>query len=176
MSMDLKSVWEAMEECQRIGLTRSIGVSNFSQHMLEKLLLTATVPPAVNQVEMNVAWQQSSLREYCKEKGIHVTAYSPLGGSGGPLAGNQMLGTELIRKMAKSRGKTAAQACIGVSLVVKSLRKEMLKENLQIFGWELCDDECKIISQFPPHKRLNLNKMLSVEGKLSLDLSDYEFP
>lgn len=52
MPMDFRSVWAAMEECQRLGLTKSIGVSNFSCKKLEKLLYTATIPPSVNQVSL----------------------------------------------------------------------------------------------------------------------------
>ncbi|KAJ0038057.1 hypothetical protein Pint_22023 [Pistacia integerrima] len=77
VAIDLESVWEAMEECQKLGLTKSIGVSNFSCKKLEKLLASAKIPPAINQVEMNTVWQQKKLREFCEEKGIHITAYSP---------------------------------------------------------------------------------------------------
>lgn len=52
VAMDFKSVWEAMEECQRLGLSRNIGVSNFSCKKLEQLLLTSKIPPAVNQVSV----------------------------------------------------------------------------------------------------------------------------
>ncbi|KAI4373180.1 hypothetical protein MLD38_011337 [Melastoma candidum] len=51
--LDIKAVWEAMEECHRLGLARNIGVSNFSSVKLEQLLRTAKIPPAVNQVELN---------------------------------------------------------------------------------------------------------------------------
>ncbi|KAH0688112.1 hypothetical protein KY284_018665 [Solanum tuberosum] len=78
---DMKGVWQAMEECCKLGLAKSIGVSNFSCTKLSHLLQIATIRPAVNQVEINVAWQQRKVLEYCKEKGIHVSAYSPLGAS-----------------------------------------------------------------------------------------------
>ncbi|XP_078166115.1 D-galacturonate reductase-like [Carex rostrata] len=58
MPLDLKGVWEAIEECQKLGLPRSIGVSNFTTKKLEELLQFAKIPPAVNQDEMNPAWQQ----------------------------------------------------------------------------------------------------------------------
>ncbi|QHO01190.1 hypothetical protein HN51_035954 [Arachis hypogaea] len=74
---DLKGVWASMEECHNLGLTKSIGVSNFSCKKLENLLSFATIPPAVNQVELNPCWQQKNLREYCKARDIMVTAYSP---------------------------------------------------------------------------------------------------
>ncbi|KAI6685967.1 hypothetical protein NL676_031880 [Syzygium grande] len=82
LPFDYEGVWKAMEECQKLGLAKSIGVSNFSCKKLEKVLSIAEVPPAVNQVEMNPLWQQQKLRDFCKEKGIHVSAYSPLGAKG----------------------------------------------------------------------------------------------
>ncbi|KAI3870195.1 hypothetical protein MKX03_025791 [Papaver bracteatum] len=80
--MDYKSVWAAMEKCQKLGLTKSIGVSNFSCKILREIMATANIPPAVNQVEMNPIWQQKKLRDYCKANNIMVAAYSPLGAKG----------------------------------------------------------------------------------------------
>nr|ACJ38540.1 galacturonate reductase [Oncidium hybrid cultivar] len=180
LPLDMKSVWESMEECQKLGLTNLIGVSNFSPHMFDKLLVTAKVPPFVNQVEMHPAWQQEKLREYCNEKGIHVTAYSPLGGYNGPLFKNQLMESEVLNDVAKARGKTFAQICLrwvheqGVSLIVKSFNKERLKENIQIFDWELYNEERQKISQIHQHKNINLKSLLSTEGELCFDLSDYE--
>ncbi|CAB4265294.1 unnamed protein product [Prunus armeniaca] len=82
--MDSKSLWEGMEECQKLGLTKSTGVSNFSCKKLEILLATAKIRPAVNQMEMNPLWQQKKLIEFCETKGIVITAYSPLGANGAP--------------------------------------------------------------------------------------------
>ncbi|KAJ4765227.1 NAD(P)-linked oxidoreductase superfamily protein [Rhynchospora pubera] len=79
---DLKGVWKAMEQCQRLGLAKSIGVSNFTTKRLNEMLTFAKIPPTVNQVEMNPAWRQEKLKEYCAINGINVTAYSPLGGKG----------------------------------------------------------------------------------------------
>ncbi|KAM0983325.1 hypothetical protein ACFX2I_010812 [Malus domestica] len=72
--MDFKSIWEVMEECQKLGLTKFIGVSNFSCKKLEILLSTAEIPPVVNQVEMHPVWQQKKLMEFCESKGIVITA------------------------------------------------------------------------------------------------------
>ncbi|PHU02706.1 Non-functional NADPH-dependent codeinone reductase 2 [Capsicum chinense] len=68
-----------MEECQKLGLTKSIGVSNFSCKKLADVLATAKIPPAVNQVEVNPCWQQRKLRDFCKRNGVFVVGYSPLG-------------------------------------------------------------------------------------------------
>ncbi|KAG5550526.1 hypothetical protein RHGRI_015479 [Rhododendron griersonianum] len=98
LPMDFKSVWEAMEECHKLGLTKNIGVSNFSVKKLQQLLLTAKIPPAVNQVEISPLWQQKKLRKFCEEKGIHVTAYSSLGLlEMGLRAGSEHTGKELQR-------------------------------------------------------------------------------
>ncbi|CAL5396821.1 unnamed protein product [Camellia sinensis] len=65
-----------------LGLTKSVGVSNFSCKKLQLLLSTAKIPPAVNQVGMNPLWQQKNLRDICEKNDIHVTAFSPLGAKG----------------------------------------------------------------------------------------------
>ncbi|KAF2286947.1 hypothetical protein GH714_036060 [Hevea brasiliensis] len=107
--MDIKAVWEAMEECQKRGLTKSIGVSNFSCEKLQTLLNMAKIPPAVNQVEMSPLWQQKKLIQFCKEKGVHITAYSPLGAKGTLWGTNQVLENQVLKEIAEARGKTVAQ-------------------------------------------------------------------
>ncbi|GFZ21359.1 NAD(P)-linked oxidoreductase superfamily protein [Actinidia rufa] len=82
---DLKSVWEAMEECKNVGLTKSIGV------------------------EMNPLWQQKKLREFCERNGIHVTAYSPLGANGTIWGSSQVMECEVLNDIAKARQRTIAQ-------------------------------------------------------------------
>ncbi|MFX6533657.1 aldo/keto reductase, partial [Acinetobacter baumannii] len=63
LPMDFESVWAGMEECHRSGLTKAIGVSNFSRKKLENIMATAKILPAVNQVEINPCWQQKKLRD-----------------------------------------------------------------------------------------------------------------
>lgn len=156
--LDIKSVWEGMEECKTLGLTKAIGVSNFSCKKLEELLSTAKIPPAVNQVEMNPLWQQKQLREFCKGKGIHITAYSPLGANGTKWGDNRILECDVLQQIAKAKGKTTAQVALrwvheqGVSLVAKSYNKERMKENLQIFDWSLTEEESNKISNLPQRK------------------------
>ncbi|RZC57680.1 hypothetical protein C5167_004983 [Papaver somniferum] len=155
LPMDYKSVWAAMEECQKLGLTKSIGVSNFSYKKIQELMSFANIPPAVNQVEMNPTWQQKNLREYCKAKNILVTAYSPLGAKGTSWGSNAVMGSEVLNQIAQARGKSVAQISLrwvyeqGVSLVVKSFNEERIKENLEIFDWELTPEELKKIGELP---------------------------
>ncbi|CAK9148534.1 unnamed protein product [Ilex paraguariensis] len=117
--LDIKSVWEAMEECQNLGLTKGIGVSNFSCNKLEELLSVAKIPPAINQVEMNPLWQQKKLREFCKAKGIHITAYCPLGANGTTWGDNRIVECDVLEEIAKAKGKTAAQVFTVLLLTFK---------------------------------------------------------
>ncbi|KAG2707627.1 hypothetical protein I3843_05G143800 [Carya illinoinensis] len=156
--LDIKSVWEGMEECQNLGLTRAIGVSNFSCKKLEELLSVAKIPPAVNQVEMNPRWHQKKLREFCKANDIHITAYTPLGANGTKWGDNRIIDCDVLGDIAKAKGKTTAQISLrwvyeqGVSFVAKSFNKERMKENMQIFDWCLTEEDSNKINQLPQHK------------------------
>ncbi|XP_048132173.1 methylecgonone reductase-like isoform X2 [Rhodamnia argentea] len=147
LPFDVKGTWKAMEECSKLGLAKSIGVSNFGTKKLSQILMHATIPPAVNQVEMNVGWQQGKLREYCREKGIHVSAWSPLGANGAPWGSSVVMESLMLKEIAIARGKTVAQVALrwiheqGASVIVKSFNKERMKENLQILDWELSQEE-----------------------------------
>ncbi|KAK3200065.1 hypothetical protein Dsin_023480 [Dipteronia sinensis] len=169
-AMDYESVWEAMEECQLLGLTKSIGVSNFSCKKLHNLLATAKIPPAVNQVEMNPVWQQKKLREFCEEKCIHITAYSPLGGKGTPWGTNLVMDSQLLKEIATTNGKTVAQVCLRwlyeqrVSVVVKSYNKERMKENLEIFDWKLSTEDLHKIEQIPQVRGNPADNFVSKDG------------
>ncbi|KAL6192413.1 hypothetical protein ACLB2K_033503 [Fragaria x ananassa] len=170
LPMDFKGVWEAMEECQKLGLTQSIGVSNFSCQKIETLLATAKIPPAVNQVEMNPVWQQKKVRELCKRKGIVVTAYSPLGGQGTPWGSNAVMECEVLKQIADAKGKSLAQVCLrwvyekGVSFVVKSFNKERIKENVEIFDWELSPEEVEKIDQIPQKRGYQAFDFIADQG------------
>lgn len=152
-TFDLKGVWKAMEECQKLGLTKSIGVSNFTCKKLEDLLSFATIPPSVNQVEMNPAFHQKKLREYCEEKGIIITAFSPLGAKGSSWGTNEVMDSEILKEIAESHGKTVAQVSLrwlyeqGVTIAVKSYNKERMKQNLEIFDWSLTREDHEKIDQ-----------------------------
>ncbi|QHO58484.1 Nuclear pore complex protein [Arachis hypogaea] len=150
---DLKGVWTSMEQCHKLGLAKSIGVSNFSIKKLQHILSFATTPPAVNQVGMNASWQQKNLTEYCKAKGIIVTAYSPLGAKGTFWDSNDVMDSELLKDVAQAHGKTVAQVSLrwlyeqDVTIAVKSYNKERMKENLEIFDFSLTNDDYQKINQ-----------------------------
>ncbi|XP_047067116.1 deoxymugineic acid synthase 1-D-like [Lolium rigidum] len=179
---DFEGVWREMEQCHRLGLAKAIGVSNFTTWHLDKIMMAATVPPAVNQVELNPFWQQRKLRKYCAEKGIHVAAYSPLGGQNWSGEGNAVLESEVLAEIAKARGKSVAQVALrwiyeqGLTPIVKSFSKERLKQNIQIFDWELTEDDLIKISQIPQKKIVTVaNNIFFPEGEFtSVNLSDIE--
>jgi len=175
--MDLSGVWQAMEECHRLGLAKMIGVSNFTTKKLQELLAVAKIPPAVNQVELNPSWQQKKLIEFCRDKGIHVTAYSPLGGQTGP---SSVLQSGVLEEIAKARGKSVAQISLrwiyeqGVSMVVKSFKRERLEENTMIFHWELSDEDRLKISQMLQQKMATVTGLLCPDGVSSVDIAEVD--
>nr|ACJ84290.1 unknown [Medicago truncatula]AFK45975.1 unknown [Medicago truncatula] len=159
-TFDLKGVWTSMEECQKLGLTKYIGVSNFTRKKLEDLLSFAIIPPSVNQVEMNPVWHQKKLKEYCEAKGIIITAFSPLGAKGASWGSNEVMDSEILKQIAEERGKNIAQVCLrwlyeqGVTMAVKSYNKERMKQNMEIFDWSLAKDDHEKIDQI---KQIRVN-------------------
>ncbi|XP_072990386.1 deoxymugineic acid synthase 1-D-like [Typha latifolia] len=168
--LDMSSVWEAMEECQSLGLTKAIGVSNFSCRRLETLLSFCKIPPAVNEVEVNPLWQQKKLREFCMARGIRLSAYSPLGGIRTPWGKDWVMECDVLKEIAEAKGKSLAQVCLrwvyeqGDCVIVKSFNEERLKENLLIFDWELNEEERQKIAQLPQGKSCRSMDFVSADG------------
>lgn len=146
--------WAAMEKLVEKGKTRLIGVSNFSSPKLEKLLKTCTIFPVVNQVEIHPYFPQKGLVEFCQSKGIHVTAYCPLGGAPMPaLAGRKGPGPledAIIHTIAKKYNKTPAQIILnqllhrGISVIPKTNSPVRIKENWDVL-FEVEEEDLKVI-------------------------------
>ncbi|KAJ9187590.1 hypothetical protein P3X46_003028 [Hevea brasiliensis] len=168
LPMDFKGVWAAMEECHKLGLTKSIGVSNFSCKKLSDILEIAEVRPAINQVEINPLWQQKKQMEFCKANGIALIAYAPLGGT--IRGSNRVMENEVLKEIANAKGKSVAQICLrwayeqGVCILVKSFHKERMKENLDIFNWTLSEEENKKISEIPQSRGSSGEDYISDKG------------
>eukprot|EP00741_Cyanophora_paradoxa_P019474 tig00021127_g18799.t1 len=142
----LEETWKSMEAIYYAGLSKSIGVSNYSVALLLDLLSYARVPPAVNQIEMHPYNARADLRSFCASRGIHITAYSPLGsGKTGPLQ------DPVIAEIAKAHGKSPAQVIVawvmarGASAIPKSVSAARLQENLGGASLKLGEDELKRI-------------------------------
>ncbi|KAI3778723.1 hypothetical protein L2E82_08106 [Cichorium intybus] len=168
--LDIQAVWTAMEECQNLGLTKSIGVSNFYPKLIQQIVSIAKIPPAVNQVEMNPLWQQKKLTEFCKDNSILVTAYSPLGAVGNNAWGhNRVMECDVLQEIARSKGKSVAQISLrwlyeqGVSIAVKRFNTERMKENLEIFGWSLTKEELEKIDNIPQRRHVYIMGSMSIE-------------
>lgn len=145
--VDYLETWEAMEECVRLGLARSIGISNFNTDQITRLLNAAQIKPAVNQIEVNPNINQKKLIQFCGDRGIVITGYCPLGrmyayedSSDVP---KPTLLDERVLAMREKYNKTAAQIVLrylldlGITIVPKSTRKERMIENLDVFDFEL---------------------------------------
>ena len=138
-------VWRALETLQKEGKIRSIGVSNFMNHHLEALLEIAKVIPAVNQIKLAPGLTQADVVDYCKEKGILVQAYSPLGHG-------TAFNHEVIKKVAENYlGKSAAQVALRWSLdkgflpLPKSVTPKHIQSNLNIFDFKLSERDIKAL-------------------------------
>lgn len=139
---NIAKVWEGMEELVNKGLCQAIGVSNFTITKIERLLQTAKVKPAVNQVEFHPYLQQPKLKQYLDSKGIVMEAYSPLGAPARP----QFITTDgdpvvmedpVVKKIAAKHNVSPAQVCIafalqcGMVVIPKSVNPVRLEENLE---------------------------------------------
>ncbi|KAI3467592.1 hypothetical protein Pfo_024255 [Paulownia fortunei] len=144
---DLMLVWTAMEECQKLGLTNSMGVCNFSSKMLENILKYAKIPPSVNQVGMHRLLREKELREFCLANKISIIASSTIGGKEKHLNSTQFMELEFLNKIAKDGQKTADQVVYrwayeqGAALLLESFNKEHMQEMMNISEWKLSQDD-----------------------------------
>ena len=137
--------WETLIELQEQGLIRAIGVSNFLIEHLERLIAETGVVPAVNQIESHPHFWQPELDAYCQEHGIVIESYSPLGRGGD-------IESEPVCAAADRVGATPAQVVLrwhvqmGHVILPKSEHVERMRENMDIYGFELTQDEMDAIS------------------------------
>ena len=160
----IAATWAAMETCVDDGLTKHIGVSNFSIKKLSELLPTARIKPAANQVEMHPFLQQATLLDFCHKNKILVTAYSPLGSSDRPERLKKdddpsMQDNPTIKILEKKHKCTWAQLALawavkrGTSVIPKSVNESRLKENLEAIDIDLDDDDMAKITMLDRHFR-----------------------
>ena len=137
--------WRAFIELRDEGVVRSIGVSNFQPAHLERLIAETGETPVVNQVELHPRFPQAELRRLHAELGIATTAWSPL-------ARGAMLEDPVIEAIAREHGRSPAQVILrwhrqlGNAVVVKSVTPARIRENLDVLGFELSDEQVEAIS------------------------------
>ncbi|MEQ7193592.1 aldo/keto reductase [Enterococcus avium] len=138
--------WKAMVTAQKLGLIRSIGVSNFEPEHLDKIIDETGVTPAINQIEIHPYWVQERMVEANQERGIITEAWSPLG------RGSDALKEAVITELAEKYGKTSAQVILrwhaqrGIIPIPKSRNLQHQRENLAIFDFELTQTEIERIN------------------------------
>jgi len=150
--------WQELINLQAEGLIKSIGVSNFQIEHLEELKRHTSVVPAVNQVELHPYFQQRELRDYCERHGIQVESWSPIGGSKGNLLENETLG-HIAKVHEKSPAQVAIRWHLQNSLIVipKSTNVERIWQNINVFDFELSDNEMTTIDSLDTGERSGPN-------------------
>lgn len=146
--------WKVMEKIYAEGKARAIGVSNFNPHHLDRLLDKAEVVPALNQIEIHPYLTQEKVIEYCTAKGIALEAWSPLGGQG-----NDVMSDPALKQLAAKYGKTPAQVIIrwhlqrDVIVIPKSVHKDRIKQNCDVYDFELSKEEMDSITKLNRNRR-----------------------
>lgn len=146
--------WKSMTRLLQHGKARAIGVSNFTVRHLEELLKTTNVTPAVNQVEFSPFLYQKELLNYCRQKGIQLEAYSPL-------TRGEKLSHTTIKSLASKYSKTPAQVLIrwnlqhGNVVIPKSVREERIRENSQVFDFNITDEDMAVLDSLNENLRSN---------------------
>ncbi len=137
--------WRAMEELAAAGKVRAIGVSNFMIRHMEALLKTAKTVPAANQIKLCPGITQDEVVDYCRQKGILLQAYSPLGTG-------KIFDIAEMRDLAQKYGKTVAQVCVRWSLQMgfnplpKSVSADRIAENAGVFDFQISEGDMAVIS------------------------------
>ena len=137
--------WRAMVELRERGTVRSIGVSNFTEPMLARLIDETGVTPAVNQVELHPYFPQAKLRAFHAAQGIRTESWSPLARR------SELLTEPVLAEVAAAHGVTPTQVVLrwhiehDVVVIPKSVRRERIEENLAVLGFTLTPDEVAAI-------------------------------
>ena len=140
---DYYGAYHALEDLYEQGKIRSIGISNFSAERMADIATFSRIVPAVNQVETHMFWQQYNLHEWMVKYNVQHEAW-------GPLAQHRLgeiLEHPVVKQIAENYGKTPVQVALrhhvqrGIVVIPKSVHKERMKENIDIFDFELSVDE-----------------------------------
>jgi 2,5-diketo-D-gluconate reductase A len=146
--------WRALEKLAADGRVRSIGVSNFPAEQLNRLLAETGTVPVVNQIELHPRFPQAQLRALHAEHGVVTEAWSPLA------QGGELLADPAITQLAQRHGVTPAQVVLrwhlqlGNIVIPKSVTPQRIRENLDVFGFELSDADLAVIADLDTGGRI----------------------
>jgi 2,5-diketo-D-gluconate reductase A len=150
--LDYVETWKAMEQIYESGRAKAIGVSNFQPHHLRRLHAETTITPAVNQIEVHPYLTNDEVRAFDAEHGIATEAWSPI-------AQGKVLDDPVIERIAEAHSKTPAQVTLrwhierGDIVFPKSVTPSRVKENFEIFDFELSADEHSDITDLNRNER-----------------------
>lgn len=142
---DFVSTWQTLEEFKKDGRARSIGVSNFQVHHLERLARETETVPAVNQIELHPYFLNDAVRTYGRQHGIATEAWSPI-------AQGQVLHDSTVTRIAEASGKSPAQVVLrwhiqrGDIIFPKSVTPQRIQQNFDLFDFELGDADVDALS------------------------------
>ena len=145
--------WKVLEKIYESGRAKSIGVSNFLVHQLKDLLSHTGIIPAVNQIEFHPYLIQPDLMKFCNDKGIRLEAWSPL-------MQGRILEIPLIKQLAEKYGKNPVQIVLRWDLqhevitIPKSVHKDRIISNADIFDFEISDEDMKLIDKLDQNTRI----------------------
>lgn len=163
-ALPITETWKAMEQLVEKGLTRHIGVSNFSLKKLSYLAENSKIRPEVNQIELHPYLQQPQMVDYCRENNIHITAYSPLGSGDRPAALKtadepSLLTDPVILNIAEAHDVSAAQVLLSwgierdTAVIPKSINPERIRQNLEAAKLTLTTEELNRILELDLNRR-----------------------
>ena len=174
---DYYGAWRALEELYEQGKVRAIGIDNFTQERTAEFLFFNKIKPMVNLLECNPYFQREDEKEYLDSENILMEAWSPLSAGQSKLFEN-----DTLKSIAKNHNKSVAQVVLrwlvqrGIVPIVKSTNPQRIKENLEIFDFNLIDEEMKEISKLdtghtcfiPRNTAKNVNEFLNRAVKFDL--------
>lgn len=148
-----KDAWRALETLYKEGRVKAIGVSNFQVHHLEDLMKDAEIKPVINQVELHPRLTQKELKAFCQDNNIQLEAWSPL-------MQGQLLDNEVLKEIAAKHNKSVAQVIVrwdlqnGVMTIPKSTKEHRIVENVDLFDFELTQEELEVIDGLNQNHRV----------------------
>ncbi|WP_295747255.1 aldo/keto reductase [uncultured Limosilactobacillus sp.] len=157
---DTMGAWRALEEAQKAGKIRAIGVSNFYADQLQDLLLTMPVKPAVNQIEVNPWYQQDAEVKFAQSQGVRVEAWAPFAEGKHNVFQNETI-VAIAAKYRKTTGQVILRWLLqrGITVIPKSVHQQRMAENINVFDFELSDADMQQLasldkreSQFFDHR------------------------
>jgi diketogulonate reductase-like aldo/keto reductase len=151
--LGVQDVWRELEKAYDQGLVKAIGVSNYGVAMLNDCLNYARIPPAVNQIELHPFFPQVELVKFCKENNVAVTAFASLGAPGLDRSSKpDLLHNEMIESFAQKYEKSTSQILLrwsvqqDIIVIPKSVSEERIKQNSEIFDFEMLPQEIQMIT------------------------------